>query len=237
MKLLTLRKLHKWVALFVGLQIVLWSLSGLMFAWLDHHAVKGHDLVRKPPATALPADEPVLDPETLLEGVVGADVTEVRLVEISGQWVYRVAGPGETRLFRASDGTPFAIDRDLATELAQSYYSGDGPIVAIVHHAGPTLETRKAGPSWEAQFGDDHDTSVYISAEDGSLIVARSATWRLFDFFWMLHTMDYVGRDNFNNPLVILAASAGVWISLTGLLLVIRLYRPRVKSSGNPARA
>lgn len=237
MKLLTLRKLHKWVALFVGLQLVLWSLSGLMFAWLDHHGVQGHDLVRRPPAAALPADERILDPTVLMEGGRGADVTEVKLIEIAGQWVYRVAASGETRLFRAADGTPFAIDRDLAADLARRYYAGDGVLLSVEHHAGPTLETRKAGPSWEARFADEHDTSVYVSSEDGSLIVARTATWRVFDFFWMLHTMDYVGRDNFNNPLVIFAGSAAVWISLTGLLLVIRLYRPKDRPSGKPARA
>ena len=237
MKLLTLRKLHKWVALFVGVQLVLWSLSGLMFAWLDHHGVQGHDLVKRPAAAALPAGERVLEPGDLLEAAGGADVTEVRLVEIAGHWVYRVAGSGETRLFRAADGTPFAIDRDLAADLAHRYYTGGGPLISIVHHAGPTLETRKAGPSWEARFADEHDTSVYVSAEDGSLIVARTATWRVFDFFWMLHTMDYVGRDDFNNPLVIFAGSAAVWISLTGLLLVIRLYRPKGRPSGKPSRA
>ena len=41
MKLLTLRKLHKWVALFVGIQVLLWTVSGATFAWLDHHRVQG----------------------------------------------------------------------------------------------------------------------------------------------------------------------------------------------------
>jgi hypothetical protein len=61
---------------------------------------------------------------------------------------------------------------------------------------------------------------------DGAFVAARGDSWRLFDFFWMLHTMDYVGRDDFNNPLVILAAAAAGWIALTGLLLVIRVFRP-----------
>lgn len=235
MKLLTLRKLHKWVALFVGLQLVLWSFSGLMFAWLDHHQVQGHDAVAAPAALALPPDQPLMDPGLLLQRLSGLPVTEVKLVEVAGQWLYRVAGPGEVRLFRAEDGAPFAINRALATDLANRYYAGDGPLVSMEHHAGPTLETRRAGPSWEARFADGQDTSVYVSAEDGSLIVARTATWRVFDFFWMLHTMDYAGRDDFNNPLVILAASAAVWISLTGLLLVIRLYRPKDRQRGQPA--
>lgn len=237
MKLLTLRKLHKWVALFVGLQLVLWSLSGLMFAWLDHHEVQGHEAVAAPAAAVLAPGQPITDPGSLLQQLAVSAVVEVKLLEVGGQWVYRVATPGDVRLFRAADGAPVEIDRELATVLAKRYYAGDGPLVSIEHHAGPTLETRKAGPSWQARFGDERDTSVYVSAEDGSLIAARTATWRVFDFFWMLHTMDYAGRDDFNNPLVILAASAAVWISLTGLLLVIRLHMPGRRLRGKPARA
>ncbi len=237
MKLLTLRKLHKWAALFVGLQLVLWSLSGLVFAWLDHHEVQGHEVVAAPVMGSLPAGQALTDPGAVLRRLAGSPVTEVKLLQLGRHWVYRVVETGRVRLFRAEDGTPLEVDRSLAADLANRYYAGDGQLVAIERHAGPTLETRKAGPSWEARYADEHGTSVYVSADDGSFIVARTTTWRIFDFFWMLHTMDYEGRDDFNNPLVIFAGSVALWISLTGLLLVIRLYRPKGKPRGQPARA
>jgi hypothetical protein len=41
----------------------------------------------------------------------------------------------------------------------------------------------------------------------------------------MLHTMDYRGRDNFNNPLVILAGTCALWLALSGALLLSRSFR------------
>ncbi len=65
---------------------------------------------------------------------------------------------------------------------------------------------------------------MYFAAQDAQLVATRNNTWRLFDFFWMLHTMDYRGRDNFNNPLVITIATAALWLSLSGFLLVLRSF-------------
>ncbi|MFT6661534.1 MAG: exosortase/archaeosortase [Maricaulis maris] len=54
----------------------------------------------------------------------------------------------------------------------------------------------------------------------------RNDTWRVFDFFWMLHIMDYEERENFNNPLLITASVFALVTVLAGLLLlVLRLQR------------
>jgi hypothetical protein len=77
---------------------------------------------------------------------------------------------------------------------------------------------------WRADFEDSRHTSLYFSAADGRLVAARNGSWRIFDFFWMLHTMDYRGRDNFNNPLVILFATGGLWLAISGVLLLSRSF-------------
>jgi len=45
--------------------------------------------------------------------------------------------------------------------------------------------------------------------------------------------MDYDKRENFNNPLVIMSASAGLWIALTGVWLLVTSFRllPRKRVS------
>jgi len=78
---------------------------------------------------------------------------------------------------------------------------------------------------WQVRFNDAKRTALYFAADDGHLVAARNSTWRVFDFFWMLHTMDYAGRDNFNNPLVITASTGALWLALSGLLLLMRTFR------------
>ena len=41
----------------------------------------------------------------------------------------------------------------------------------------------------------------------------------------MLHTMDYEGRDNFNNPIVITIGFAALWLALSGFLLLFKSFR------------
>lgn len=59
----------------------------------------------------------------------------------------------------------------------------------------------------------DH-IKAYVSAADGTFQKVRFRAWRWFDFLWMTHTMDYEGRDDFNN--IVLRA-----FSLLGLITVL----------------
>lgn len=225
MRLLTLQKLHKWVALFVGVQLLLWTLSGLVFAVLDHRDVSGELLASSPPKPTLTAEATLTDPSAWMKTYAGRSVHEVSLRPLDGRWVYRIAHENGTELRRAEDGARIVVDGARAQRLARDHYRGGGRLVSVRFLAESTLETREAGATWQATFDDPAGTSLYFSADDGSLIAARSDTWRLFDFFWMLHTMDYAGRDDFNNPLVILVASAALWIALTGVWLLFRVFR------------
>jgi hypothetical protein len=43
---------------------------------------------------------------------------------------------------------------------------------------------------------------AYVDAQSGIFKKVRHESWRWFDFLWMGHTMDYQGRDDFNNLLL-----------------------------------
>ena len=225
---LLLRKLHRWVALVVGLQVLLWTLSGTVFAWLDHGAVTGDGLaLATVPAPALALDLAVVEPARLQDLVGTGSVRALSLRFVDGQWVYRVAAADGVHLRRARDGARLDIDAAMARRLAAMHYRGGGRLDSVRHHAAATLETRDAGPTWEAAYRDAAGTRLYFSAEDATLVAVRTDAWRLKDVFWMLHTMDYRGRDDFNNPLVMLAGAAAAWVALTGLWLLVRVLRAR----------
>jgi uncharacterized iron-regulated membrane protein len=225
MKLLTLQKLHKWVALIVGIQLLLWTLSGLVFTLLHPKSVSGELLASPPPMPTLAAEATLTDPSAWLGMHADRIVNEVSLRPLDGAWVYRIVRKDGIELRRAEDGAPVVIDAVRSRRLALDHYRGGGRLVGIQYLAVSTLETREAGATWQATFDDPDGTSLYFSAADGALVATRSDTWRMFDFFWMLHTMDYVGRDDFNNPLVILVGSAALWIGVTGVLLLLRVFR------------
>jgi Na+-transporting NADH:ubiquinone oxidoreductase subunit F len=117
------------------------------------------------------------------------------------------------------------LSEQIVRELATRHYNGSGKVTSVVFHPASTIETRDSASTWEARFDDEQETTFYFSADDARLVETRNSTWRLFDFFWMLHTMDYRGRDNFNNPLVITVGFAALWLALSGFILLFKSFR------------
>jgi len=60
--------------------------------------------------------------------------------------------------------------------------------------------------------------SLYLEPWTGEILARRTSRWRVFDFFWMLHIMDFDTRDDFNHPLLQAAALLGLIIALSGVI-------------------
>ena len=219
-----MRLLHKWLSLVVGLQLLLWTVSGLAFAWLEHDAVTAHESLRVPETRVLDGAVAALEPAALLARHASPPPLDVTLLSLATEWVYRIQTAERVELRRAADGTAFAITEPLVRVLADARYVGTGNLQQIILRQPPVQEARDAGPVWEASYDDHARTALYFSAEDGRFVAARNDTWRLFDFFWMLHTMDFRGRDDFNNPLVIFFTTGALWVGLTGVLLFLQVF-------------
>ena len=223
--MLFLRKLHKWLGLIIGLQLVLWAASGVMFAWLDPDDVAAANRVRTVEPTVLSPTIVKTEPAAWLGDYAPQDLYDLRAVSLADRWVWRVELRDRVELRAIEDGARVKLDEDWLRRLALGRYAGDGRLVAATLQTQPDIASRASGPVWQAQFDDPQRTTLYFAADDGHFIAARTASWRWYDFFWMLHTMDYAGRDNFNNPLIITIGMAALWLSISGMLLLTRSFR------------
>ena len=222
-----LRKLHKWLGLIVAVQLILWTISGAMFAWLDHHEVSGEHRVAPRAAATLQNVESLVEPQQWLHAYASEELRAVRLSRLAGRLVWRVETANHVELRDAASGELLSVDAQMVRRLAQSHYAGPAEPAAIEFHAQGTMEARRAEVVWSAHFDDDAGTTLYFAAEDGRFVVARTDAWRLFDFFWMLHTMDYRERDDFNHPLIVLMATGALWLAISGILLLTQSFRAR----------
>ena len=222
------RRLHKWIGLAIGVQVALWMLSGLMMGLLDHDRVQGHHKrAAEPEAKLAPRAHALLEPGEILERMPRQAVVHgVSLVPFLDRSAYRVASDEQVLLFDPQTGRRIEITADVARRLARQDYSGGAEISSVTAVQAPSMEVRRhEGPVWRVDFDDADDTSLYVSATDGSVLERRNDTWRLFDIFWMLHIMDYQEREDFNNALVILASLVAAWFSITGLVLFFDSFR------------
>lgn len=222
------RKLHKWIALAIGLQVAIWMLSGLAMGLIDHHRVAGiHSTSKSNPLPLSEQSAGLLGPDTILRSLPGgAIVREVQLFTFFERPTYRVRSGNTVSLYSAIDGSLVTIDEPAARTLAVEDYAGDGQVLAVTEMQAPAMEVRHhAGQVWRVDFDDDDDTSVYVSGQDGTILESRNASWRLFDIFFMLHVMDYQGREDFNNILVIFASLIAAWFAITGVVLFFDSFR------------
>ncbi|MHC9085875.1 PepSY domain-containing protein [Luteimonas sp. RIT-PG2_3] len=218
-----LRKLHKWVGLLIGLQFAIWIGSGLLMGLFDQDTVRGQrHRAPAPAAQAWPAD--ALPPAQLLARS-GDEVSELDTLWILDQPVYRLLNGADRWLLDARSGETFAITSELATAIAAADYTGPGHPLAPRWLSQANLEARAhAGAMWAVDFDDGEGTTRYVSAQDGRVLERRNTLWRVFDIAWMLHIMDYTGRKDFNNPLVIMMAAGGLWMALTGVWLLFASF-------------
>ena len=215
------RKIHKWVGLVIGLQFVLWTISGAVMALLDMEKVGGHSA----PA-AVHASEPW--PAGLLDPASFGSVEKLTLRRLVDRPIYEVAAGGAPRLIDARTGQSVMIDATTAEAISRQAFHHEAPVKSVERLEKANLEAREhAGPMWRVNFADEENSSAYVSATTGRALVNRGNTWRTWDFVWMLHNMDYVNRTSFNHPLIIFVAFATLWISFTGFYLLFKSFRRR----------
>jgi hypothetical protein len=160
------------------------------------------------------------------ENLMGA--MGINLFVKDGVPVYQIQYGFTESLLDARDGSVLVVGRAEAESIALNDFSGDGEITAVTTAVAPGRETRDSyGAYWKVSFSDIAKTAIYISATNGEILERRNRYWRIRDFFWMLHIMDYKNRENFNNALVISVAAISLWLGISGFLLLFGSFKRR----------
>ena len=219
-KSIWLRRIHKWVGLIIGLQFLLWAISGTAMALLAMDEVAGGDMAEH----AAPPIQPggPAWPRVQLT-LAGEPVRALSLRTLERRQVIEVDTATAVRLFDAADGAPVVIDRQAAAGIARAMHPSRATVERVVGLAEVGLAVRDHKlPIWQVDFGDEINSSYYVSGTTGAVLERRNDSWRWWDFFWMLHNMDYAQRASFNHPLIITAGVAMAWLAVTGFWLLFR---------------
>lgn len=237
------RKIHRWLGVLMALQIIAWMASGLYFALFPIETIRGEHLVAEPDklsATDLEAVISVSDAWQAAQESLGgpAEPGTVSLIRSRGQSWYRFAGSlgegGYVRLVDAHSGEVMEfMDAGQARAVATASLLAPGTVseVELVTEPRPGSEYRgRELPLWRVGYTEPESLNLYIDGWTGEVVARRTARWRIFDFLWMLHIMDFEDRDDFNTLLLQLAAALGLVLGITGLvywLMTTRLFRKR----------
>jgi peptidoglycan/xylan/chitin deacetylase (PgdA/CDA1 family) len=119
--------------------------------------------------------------------------------------------------------------------LADHWFTGGEKLlkVSLIHKIPGEIRGRKP-PLWRADFGGWNKPTLYFSPQTGELVSRRHELWRVFDFVWMLHIMDYETRDNVNNTLLRVFTWAAVVMALSGAWLLVYSFPGRKRRKARP---
>lgn len=222
-------RLHRWLALLIGFQLLLWFSSGLVMSLLPIERVRGEHLVDR--AHVEPLGDPVrFAPAAALARAAGAPLARIDYHSRAGQSVADVTlADGTVRRFDAVTARPLApLGADAAARIAVAAYRGRASATPAVEQVTtPSTDFRGKLPAWRVTFADADGTRVYVD-DSGHIAAVRTDTWRFYDFFWSLHIMDWTEHERFNTWWLKIFATGGLMIALAGtVLLYLRWPRRR----------
>lgn len=229
-----LRKCHRWLGLCIGIQFLMWTVGGLYFSWSNMDEIHGVDLVNAP--VNLSGDIEVVYPQTgidVLRQEKGlTELLKVELFSLNGVPLFRIRYKGEEGGVALADAVtgklrpPLSLDE--ARMLAVSRYAGTGNLVeeVLLIEVSSHSEYRELPlPAYRFGFDDDRNFKIYVGIEVGRITSYRNSRWRIFDFLWMLHTMDYEERDNIGNWLLRAFSIFGLLTISSGFALFFATVR------------
>lgn len=241
-----IRKSHRYLGLFLGIQFIFWTVGGLYFSWNNIDNVHGDHLRKHPPL--LSGEINLISPnnalaqlnqESKINSIISLEVVNVlnkptyRITYLVNKTNEKVAlVDGETGNLRGE------LTKEEAVSIAESLYIPESKIdrVEYITEVDKHSEYReKPLPAWAIFFDHPDAPAIYIGATTGTFEAIRHDTWRTFDFLWMLHTMDFEGRDNFGNKLLQAFSVLGLITVMSGFVLfyisspTVRKIKKKVK--------
>ena len=212
-------KIHKWLALLMAIQILFWFVSGLFFAAFPIERVRSEHAMAEAAAQPVPFDAAA---DALLKlgsaGVTGQKV-EIRM---TGGRAVALVTPVEGRpvLYDVASARPLTpLPMAEAVRIAEADHAGEARAARVERVTENSTEYRGALPAWRVDFEDGANRSLYVAADTGAVAARRSTLWRVYDFLWGLHIMDWSGHEDFNTPLLVVATFLGLVVILTGFVM------------------
>ena len=197
---------------------------------IDIDIIHGDHLVQP---TAELSSENIREFSTRLPKLVKTypEAQALSLVFLAGRAVVKVKTQRQTLLLDPLNAEPIApIDSNRINQLAMSYYAANGMIekATLIESNPPREIGARPLPIWRIDFDDIWGTTLYISPVSGALATRRHTLWRVFDFVWMLHIMDYDEREDVNNLLLRLVSFLAFLLVISGVWYLY--FRLNVKS-------
>ena len=189
------RNLHRYLSIFVSIQLLLWTISGIYFAYNKIELVRGEQY-------RLPKN------------------VEYRIFDRLGISIIETIEYGEKSYKTYPDGNLIKpLTKEEAIKITAQKTTLNPLEVSLVTELYPGAEYRGSLPVYKVKTDTKDDINVYVGYMTGDIGSIRSDSWRIWDLMWSLHIMDYKERDNINNILLKVLSILALVTSISGITL------------------
>ena len=198
-KKFTVRKIHRYLSIFIAIQLLLWTVSGIYFAFNKIEIVRGEQY-------RLPLD------------------TEYRIFKRLGEEIIETNENGLKTYLTHPDKLPVKnLLPEEAITIAKEKTSLIPIEVSFIEKEERGVEYRgRRLPIYKISTDTKDGINIYLDPITGDIAAIRSDSWRAWDLLWALHIMDYQDRDNINNILLKIFSVLALISSITGIILFFK---------------
>lgn len=210
------RKIHKYLSFFISVQLLLWTISGIYFAFNKIELVRGEQYLKK---TEESYDLSIFNfkidkaSDIDFQKRLGKEIIiinsndSVRYLDKFGMPVKKMSSiEAMESVINQTSLTPLIAEEVLNEKVGSEFRGRSLPIYRV-----------------KTKSKDDYKINVYINMYSGDVVAIRSDKWRIWDLMWSLHIMDWKERDNIDNLFLKIFSILALVSSLTGIMLFFKL--------------
>jgi hypothetical protein len=210
------RNVHKYLSFSISLQLLLWTVSGIYFAFNKIEMVRGEQYILSqsyavdlsqinfniPEAENVRLSKRFNEEIIIITKDIGKEYLDIKgnsLNKLSTDEALKIVG-NKTTL------KPLNVEEIKMEKNGSEYRGRSLPLYKVT-----------------SKNKVNEKINVYLNVFSGEILAIRSTQWRIWDLMWGFHIIDWQERDNINNFLLKIFSILALISSLTGLLLFFKV--------------
>ena len=210
------RNTHKYLSFFISLQLFLWTISGIYFAFNKIELVRGEQY-RLTESFPIDFDEVKFS---------RSDVQQVKAINRLGKTIFVVSGSKGTEYLDAFGSPVSKLNKNEVFEIVSSSSTLKPIDLEEIIESSKGSEFRGRDlPIYKVTSLNDNDKKInlYLNIFSGEITAVRSLQWRIWDLMWGFHIMDWQTREKINNIFLKIFSILALVSSISGILLFFRV--------------
>ena len=210
------RNIHKYLSFLISVQLLLWTVSGIYFAFNKIENVRGEQYREEPNFN--------VDFSKLNFQIDGAQ--NIRVIDRMDEEILVVDGIYGREYLDFYGKDVEQLNAEEAKTLSAKHTSLIPESVELVTENIVGSEFRgRALPIYRVKSVNDlgEGINVYLNVYTGEIEAVRSVQWRIWDLMWGFHIMDWETREDIDNLLLKIFSILALISSITGVLLFFKV--------------